>query len=316
MFFQIAKKGLNEWWRYGIGLVFVLFCLGIGQMLVFALLSFIVNRNPNVSAEELEQFFVNPDFSLLDISKNMGLVLLVCSFAVALIGLWLVVKYIHGRPFKTIITPHSNINWGKIFFGFGVWLGIGLVFEIVQYLANPELYHYQLNLGPFLILIVIALVILPIQTSMEELLIRGYLMQGVGVIAKNRWTPLVVTTLVFGLMHAMNPEIAKYGFWKMELYYLLAGLFLGIVTIMDDSLELVIGMHAATNFFGAVILSYEASAIQTDSLFRAASVDPIWLTLLFLIYGIVFYFIAAKKYNWPSIRKVWSKIEYPEDLNT
>ncbi len=57
----------------------------------------------------------------------------------------------------------------------------------------------------------LVILLLPIQTSAEEYLFRGYLMQGIGIISGNRWLPLILTSLAFGLMHYANPEIAKFG---------------------------------------------------------------------------------------------------------
>ena len=74
-------------------------------------------------------------------------------------------------------------------------------------MLEPENFEINFKLVPFLILFVIAIVLIPIQTSFEEYLFRGYLMQGIGIITKYKWIPLLITSLVFGLMHISNQEL-------------------------------------------------------------------------------------------------------------
>ena len=59
---------------------------------------------------------------------------------------------------------------------------------------------------PFLILSLIVIFLIPIQTSWEEYVFRGYLMQGIGGIIKNKWIPLLTTSLLFGFLHYWNPR--------------------------------------------------------------------------------------------------------------
>jgi len=53
----------------------------------------------------------------------------------------------------------------------------------------------------FAILVVIGTILIPIQTSTEEYIFRGYLMQGFANLAKNKWFPLIMTSVIFGAMH-------------------------------------------------------------------------------------------------------------------
>ena len=36
-------------------------------------------------------------------------------------------------------------------------------------------------------------------------------MQNLGLITRNRWFPLIASSLAFGLLHGANPEIEKFG---------------------------------------------------------------------------------------------------------
>ena len=86
-------------------------------------------------------------------------------------------------------------------------------------------------------------------------------MQGIGVIVKNKWVPLIVTSVVFGSLHFANPEVDKLGPVIM-VYYIGTGLFLGIMTLMDEGMELSLGFHAANNLFTALLVTGEVTDIQ------------------------------------------------------
>jgi len=249
----------------------------------------------------------NPDFSLFHIDKNIGLILMILIFAGVWLMLWLSVKFLHKRPFTSLITPLKCINYRKILFAFGFWLVLSVVFESILYAWQPDSYSIQFNWKSFIPLLLIGLVILPIQTTAEELVFRGYLLQGIAHFYKAPWLALLITSILFGLIHSANPEIQEYGIVPMQLYYITAGLFLGIITILDDGLELAIGIHAAINFFGAVISSYEGSVFQTDTILSTSYVNPWVALIMFLVAAVIFMLICNKKYQWKPLDALFSK---------
>src|SRR5690606_28813504 len=136
-------------------------------------------------------------------------------------------------PFVELTTSRRKTDWNRVFFGFGLIAVFTLLVTVYDYFNNPEDYVLQFDLVPFLILAIIAVVMIPLQTSFEEYLFRGYLMQGIGVLAKNRWLPLIITSVVFGGLHMANPEVDKLGPVIM-VYYIGTGFLLGIMTLMDE----------------------------------------------------------------------------------
>jgi hypothetical protein len=180
---------------------------------------------------------------------------------------------------------------------------------------NPEDFAFNLKLQPFLILCVIAILLIPLQTSFEEYLFRGYLMQGLGVITRTKWFPLLVTSVVFGLLHIANPEVEKLGNIIM-VYYIGTGLFLGIVTLMDEGMEIALGFHAANNLFTAVLVTADWTAFQTHSVFKDIS-EPTEAGFfdvfmpVFIIFPIIL-FVFAKKYKWTNWKdKLIGRVEKP-----
>ena len=67
------------------------------------------------------------------------------------------------------------------FYAFFVWFFMGTLLITVDYMISPEDYIWNFKPVQFSVLLLISIVFLPIQTSMEELLFRGYLMQAFGV---------------------------------------------------------------------------------------------------------------------------------------
>lgn len=244
-------------------------------------------------------------------SPNVTLFLMLLIFAFTMIGIIIVVKYLHKLKLKDIITSREKVDWKRIIFAFVVWGVISSASTLLMYFTSPENFVLNFKPIPFLILLLIAMIMLPIQTSTEEFIFRGYLMQGFGLLARNRWVPLIVTSTMFGLMHIMNPEVEKMGPIIM-VYYIGTGLFLGIITLMDDGMELSLGFHAANNIFTALLVTSEWSALQTESVFKDVSEPSVGYEILIPIVIIfpLLLFIFSKKYNWTDWKqKLTGRIE-------
>ncbi|PHR69259.1 MAG: CPBP family intramembrane metalloprotease domain-containing protein [Lutibacter sp.] len=219
--------------------------------------------------------------------------------AIFLAGLFIWVKYVHKQSITSLTTSRKKIDWKRIFFAFTLWGIITAAMTIAAYYLTPEDFVWNLDWNKFLILAAIAIVLVPIQTSFEEYFFRGYLMQGLATVVKNRWFPLLFTSIVFGLMHGANPEVDKLGPIIM-VYYIGTGLFLGVITLMDEGLELALGFHAANNLITALLVTSDWTAFQTDSIFRDVSEPSAGFDILIPVLVIfpILLFVFAKKYNW------------------
>lgn len=142
---------------------------------------------------------------------------------------------------------------------------------------------------------------------------RGYLMQGIAVATQNRWAPLIITSLLFGGMHMMNPEVMEYGWGIMMVNYAGVGLLLGMVTLMDDGLELAIGIHAANNILSAVMVTFDDSALQTYAIFSLKELEIYSATIGSLVLNVIFFFICKWKYQWTDWSKLYANIQPPDE---
>ena len=145
---------------------------------------------------------------------------------------------------------------------------------------------------------------MPLQASFEEYLFRGYLMQGFGGVFGNRWMPLLITSLLFGLLHFWNPEVSELG--TIFLFqYVLTGLFLGLLTIMDDGMELSLGFHAGNNVLISLLITADWTVLQTDSVLKFVG-DP-KMSIATIIPAVILYPVIllyfSKKYKWENWEK-------------
>lgn len=293
MFIEKAYKAKHDFWRYLIGSVVIIVASLIGQIPLGIALLFLGDTPMQ------EKIGMDQQQLLASIDSNLSLFLMLFSFAVALVGVWLSVRYIHLQRMKDITTTRKKVDWGRVFFGFSLIAVFSIVVTAIDYKMNPEDYVWNFRLVPFLLLALISIVMIPIQTSLEEYVFRGYLMQGFGMLAKNRWFPLLMTSLIFGGLHALNPEVSKIGPVVM-VFYIGTGLLLGIMTLMDEGMELSLGFHAGNNLITALLVTADWTVFQTNSVLKDVSQPEAGLDVVLpvvIVYPL-FLLIIAKRYKW------------------
>ena len=310
-YIQQAFKGNNEWyhWIFTIILVFIGWqILGVIPLVMTAF----------ASTENITEFAnaAANNFMTLGINKNLFLFLMLFMFAVGLVFLLIGIKYIHKRTITSLVTSRKKIDWKRFLFGFLSWGILVLVLSVIGIYLAPENYTFNFNAKPFFILVAISIVFIPLQTSLEELLFRGYFMQGLGVLAKNKWVPLLITSVCFGLLHGANPEVQKLGSILM-VFYIGTGFFYGITTLMDEGTELALGLHAANNMIAAFLVTTDWMVFQTDALFIDTSEPSVtWEMFIpvFVLYPLILW-MFSKKYGWNNwLDKLTGKVEEPVKL--
>ncbi len=376
-FIQQVYKGKNEWYLY-VSAIIVLFIgwqvIGVIPLIIGAILHSSGTGEFIRAAED--------SFMTLGINKNLFLFLMILTFVGGLLALWVGVKYIHRRAFKTIITSRDKIDWSRYWFGFMLWGSIALVITLLSVYLTPETSTWNFKPVPFFTLLAVSFLFLPLQTSFEELLFRGYLMQGFAVGSTSKkfplivtylitsvllyfffdnvfeigiffklifvsvifllyavmfWsetiepffdsklnkklmfffgknlTPLLLTSVIFGLLHGANPEVEKLGYISM-VFYIGTGLLFGIVTLMDEGTELALGLHAANNIIAAILVTTDWTAFQTDALFIDTAEPSVGFEMFFpvLVLYPLMLFIFSKKYGWTNWKeKLTGKVREP-----
>lgn len=288
-FIDVSKRGKNRWWHYLVGVLFIFFfsteTMVIG-IKVFA---------RNLPMDKTTGNFIGIDSFYNYLLQNLWFVFL-------FIAIFLVVRFEHKRPFLSLITPNQSIDWKKIGKSFGILFGLLSCALVIDYILDPASFEFRLDVYRFLWFAPAVLIFTSIQTTAEELLCRGYLLQMMALLTRNRVALVVISGVLFMLPHLANPEVAS-GFWTMVLYYFVVGGFLTLVTLRSNGLEVAIGMHAATNLFAGLIVNYENSALKTEPIFFCSVFDPLGSLISFCIVALVFYLLMFG--GRLSLRKPW-----------
>lgn len=267
-FLDAARTGRHALGRYLLGALIILFLWLVVGGTLSATVALIATGSD--SFEEMQA-------ALLDgrgLSATQQYFVTNIPFPFFLLGIILAVRGLLRRPVRTLVTARPRIDRRRVGQGFGLWfilIGIG-TFAVA--LVDGGL-RFTLDVRAFIPFALAALVITPLQTTAEELFTRGYVMQGGSLISRRAVFLVPLSGVVFMLPHLGNPEVGR-GFLWATLFYLFVGMFLAAISLRDGRLELAIGVHAANNLFGVLVVNDPAGALPAPALFTAeAAGDPL-----------------------------------------
>ncbi len=287
MFIEQAYKGKNDWWR-----ILITLLLTTGIFIANIIAFFVLPKEAIEESEKIVNSFPN----------NVALVLNLLPFVFLLGLLFVLVYFLHQRSILSLTTSRKKVDFKRIFFSSGLIILFTLISFGLSYYNDSSDIVWNFHPVKFTILLLLSLLLFPFQIGLEEYLFRGYIMQQLGIAVRNKWTPLIVTSLIFGLLHSANPEVAEMGYGVMT-FYIGTGLLLGIMTLMDEGMELALGFHFGNNLMASILITSDFTALKTDALFRysgkenpADTLHEMILSIL-IVYPIII-FILAKKYKW------------------
>ena len=310
-FISAPFRGKNAFWRYFLG--------GISPFIVSNIIGAIplgvVMIVHSMDGGGIPQRGGMPDFEMMGIDLNIGFVLTVFPFILALLTMVLLIKPLHDRGFGSVINGDRPFRWGRMLFSALVWIVISAVWLYFSVKSDPGNFRLNNTTNTLLILAVLSVLLIPFQAGFEEILFRGYLMQGFAVLSRNRWVPILATSLLFGLMHGLNPEVAEFGFLTMIPQYVFFGLVFAVLTMFDDGIELAIGAHAANNVFISIFITNKDAALQTPAMYEQVKIYP-WQDFTGLVVmSVVFVAIMTVVYRWKDIRKLYARIKVSDPVD-
>lgn len=225
-------------------------------------------------------------------------------FGFTVLFLWLATKYIHRLNGMSLFTTRSKFDWSRFFLIFGLWFMLNGILLGISFAAGEELiWNFKWDL--FIPLFVVAIILIPVQTLGEELVFRSYLFQAMGRIGVTPIISVVFLAVLFASLHGSNPEVQKFGN-LMFLFYILNGVFLGLITALDDGIELSYGFHTANNLFGVLIVSFDSSALRTESIFIQPEQDlsVMGTVITFIISATLLFLFFKRRYQWDMSRLI------------
>ena len=291
MFIEAASKGRNDVWRYVIAVP--VFCLVVGLDVLFLILATLVSvwvfKDAHGLIDALDLFAAGVQdpwrwgqpYSTAD--AMFFAAYLVSVFLLAL-GPVAAVRYLHKRPVRSLVVGDRGFRWGL----FGRSFLIGLVGlgagTAVEFVANGESYRITSDLGAFLTLAAIVLVLVPLQVLGEEVIFRGYILQSVAWFSRLPAVRLLVPAVLFFGIHLGGKEMSEGGPGFVT-HYVIVSLYLTWLAMRTDGLEAGLGLHIAINYVAMSIVTDDARTVSLPALFFAAepAMDALPLGALWLI---------------------------------
>ena len=215
-------------------------CVGLFVFIAFYLVGLDI-ANYKIIEETTEQRFIITFFSLL--------------------GTWAVVwffrKYIDHKTF-TSLGFNKTLLIKDIFLG----LAFGFVIMLIGFtclLFTKQIIFLNIQFKPIELMLSVGIFIFV--AISEELFLRGYVLNNL-LVSFNKYIALLISSLLFSLMHGANPNFSLIPFIGL----FIAGLFFGLSYIFTRSLWFPIALHFSWNFFQGTIFGFNVSGKDTYSL--------------------------------------------------
>jgi membrane protease YdiL (CAAX protease family) len=206
------------------------------------------------------------------------------------------------RPFLTLVSIDGRFSVRRCLFGAGLWLAVvsaGLVaWALVELAVSDDALSASVQglswpHGGALLATLGCLLLLPLQSAGEELVFRGWLTQTLGQALRSRPLLVLIVGIVFALAHG-----TLHGRYAL-LTYLVLSLGLSVVTLVDQRIEMAIGIHTANNLLAVLgsALTIESSG-QPTLLFDSTQIpwwSPFGAGAQFLIVCAVVFWLARRR---------------------
>ncbi len=277
--------------------------LGFGAILTIPLLSRALENGATMAQiTENSNMLFNSDVVKLD--RNIILLIQFGLFVFGAIGFYAGIKFLHKKTLTSVLTGFQKFRFKRFWFAFAVWGILVSAAVAVKYFSSPGNMVFDLQLPGFLFSLVLMVIFMPIQTGIEEVIFRGYLIQGLSQIFKSGIIPLAITSLLFGLAHMSNPEVQAYGWPIMLTYFVFFALFMGALTLLDEGLELAFGIHFANNIVSSILVNSQDSVIKPYSVFTEKTSNPYIEIALWFCMALITFGIFWKRYRWTNFKLI------------
>ena len=305
-FLDNANLGINRWWVWTLGTLLIL--------IIWNLLGFIptwITCN-SLNFFTIESFYCD-SYIIMGISHIPNFVAANSTFLIGLFGIYYVIKFIHKKAFKHLITFRKEIDYKRTMYSaslMGAILSILLILSLSS--ENPDLKFQSPKLAEYILFSLMVFALTPIQVLMEEVFFRGYVIHGIHLIIKNKSVNIIISSALFTVLHLANPEPYEYGFMPYISAIFIMAIFLSLITILDGGIEIAAGLHLMNNMWIFMIANTETSVLNSPSLF----IIPIQKYALMpdipvqVIIDFVLLVLLNKKYKWFS----WRKMSLPFSL--
>ncbi len=263
-FADLAWAGKNAWWRYLLSILMIAAVTILVQLGLAHLTARLgVRAEPAVSGGE------TPTFAPVDLDTFIFVML---SIAVMLPATLVTVRWLHRRPMRTLLTARPRFGWATCAGSAGVVLATVAIMAVVWKAVQPDAIRVVFDPAGFFLYLPFILILTPLQVLAEEVVFRGYILQGVARLTGLWLGRLIVPAILFVVVHIPNEEFRIGGWWAAADYAVIA-LYLGYLTLRGNGLEYATGVHLGLNASFFIIIGYGLTWLQTPSIFLFEGYD-------------------------------------------
>ena len=158
--------------------------------------------------------------------------------------------------------------------GRGAWVmgALLIITSIPDLFFNRSDYKLTFSLAAFAPYLIVALLLIPMQTSAEEVFYRGWIQQWLDNGRRSIWVISAVNGALFSLPHLANPEVNGELILAV-IGYGATGFMFSWVTFRDRSMEIALGAHAANNILAGLVVTSSDSALPAASIWTTPAVS-------------------------------------------
>jgi len=171
-YFDEADYGNNHW-----AAVIVAIPMFAGMMLVDP--EVLEGVEPPVS-EAPYQTLAGMAFALNALIGNSKLVYgaMLAVFPIIALGVYIAQKGLHKRSLRSLHTAAPKYRWGRMFFSMAVFWVIAAILTFVGHATGNSPAELVFDPSRFFGFALVSLLFIPLQSATEEIILRGYLNQG------------------------------------------------------------------------------------------------------------------------------------------
>lgn len=255
-------------WRWILGTVIILF----SWLIIGGLLTILVAEIFNLDLAVLTAVDDEGRALLRSYAPWQAASAVLISFIPLLLAPILLHRFLLRGKVKELFTRSGRSFAGEVRIGALVMLGLIFASSIPDFIFNNSDYKWSFDLEKFLPYLVIALLLIPMQTTAEEVFYRGWIQQRLEKGARSIWFVSTIGGLLFALPHLANPEVSR-NIALPIIGYGSTGFMLTWVTMRDKSMGLAVGAHAANNLSAGLLVSSIDSALPSASLYVTPEVS-------------------------------------------
>ncbi len=246
----IATKSL---WRLFFGLLVLIAVYMIFMVIIFAGVGIYFGAMAELNGKGSNA--VETNLGLFFLGNNpASVIIILSSFIGMFLGVFLTIRWVHKRGLRSLLGPDLSDVAAGFRNGFLLLMVISLIGFIIASYFDPPVRNMAFPI--WVKWMILAIPLLFIQITSEELIFRGYFQQQLAARFNSRWAWYFLPSVVFGMLH-YDPENLGSNAFLVVAHTTLFGLIAAEVTARTGNLGTAIGLHFANNINALTVVALD-----------------------------------------------------------